>query len=457
MNKEFLAAIDTLEKEKGIGKETLFEAIEVALISAYKRNFNTTANVRVNIDRETGGIKVFSLLTVVEEVSNPQQEVSLAEARVYDPHCQLGDQIEMEVTPTEFGRIAAQTAKQVVIQRIREAERELIYENYVDRVEDIVGGLVQRFDQRNVIIDLGRTEAILPPEEQIPFERYRQGQRIKTYILEVKKTTKGPQVIVSRGHSGMLKRLFELEVPEIFDGIVQIKGIAREAGYRSKVAVYSTNKDVDPVGACVGPRGNRVQTISNELNGEKIDIIKWSEQPEEFIANALSPAKVISVELNTEEKVATVTVPDNQLSLAIGKEGQNARLAAKITGWKIDIFSESQIAQKNLSSLGLFQEDEAQEGEALKEAAEEEAPGAEGGGEGAAEEVSQEAPKEVSNEAPEDAAEEAPEEIPEEAPEEAAEEDQEEVLETASEEASQEAPEKGDKEEEGGDSHEQTP
>ena len=251
-------------------------------------------------------------------------------------------------------------------------------------MEDIVGGLVQRFDQRNVIIDLGRTEAILPPEEQIPFERYRQGQRIKTYILEVKKTTKGPQVIVSRGHSGMLKRLFELEVPEIFDGIVQIKGIAREAGYRSKVAVYSTNKDVDPVGACVGPRGNRVQTISNELNGEKIDIIKWSEQPEEFIANALSPAKVISVELNTEEKVATVTVPDNQLSLAIGKEGQNARLAAKIT-MENRYFHESQIAQKNLSPWA-FSRKMRPRAEALKEAAEEK-PGAEGSGEGAAEEA----------------------------------------------------------------------
>jgi len=357
MNKELFAALESLEKEKGISKEILFEALEVALISAYKRNFQSAPAVRVSIDRETGEIKVFSQLRVVENVEFEQQEVSLYEARVYDPHCQIEDIVEMEVTPREFGRIAAQTAKQVVIQRIREAERELIYENFVDRTEEIITGLVRRFEQRNVIIDLGRTEAVLPVEEQIPHERYRQGERVKTFIVDVKKTTKGPQIIVSRTHTGFLKRLFEMEVPEIYEGIVEIKAAAREAGYRSKLAVLSNNKDIDPVGACVGPKGSRVQAISNELKGEKIDIIKWSEETEEYIANALSPAKVSSVILHSEQKMATVVVPDTQLSLAIGKEGQNARLSAKITGWKIDISSETQFTEKSLSAIGLADPD----------------------------------------------------------------------------------------------------
>lgn len=353
MNKDLFAAIDALEKEKGISKEVLFEALEVALVSAYKRNFQAAPAVRVNLDRETGDITVFSQLKVVEEVESDQQEVNLYEARVYDPRCQIGDTVEMEVTPKEFGRIAAQTAKQVVIQRIREAERELIYESFVDRTEEIITGLVRRFEQRNVIIDLGRTEAVLPVDEQIPYERYRQGERVKTFIVDVKKTTKGPQIIVSRTHTGFLKRLFEMEVPEIYEGIVEIKAAAREAGHRSKLAVFSNNKDIDPVGACVGPKGSRVQAISNELKGEKIDIVKWSEESEEYIANALSPAKVSSVILDSEHKMATVVVPDSQLSLAIGKEGQNARLGAKITGWKIDISSETQYAEKSLSAIGL--------------------------------------------------------------------------------------------------------
>jgi transcription termination/antitermination protein NusA len=366
MNKELFAALDSLEKEKGISKEILFEALEVALISAYKRNFQSAPAVRVSIDRDTGEIKVFSQLRVVEHVESEQQEVSLYEARVYDPRCQIEDIVEMEVTPQEFGRIAAQTAKQVVIQRIREAERELIYENFVDRTEEIITGLVRRFEQRNVIIDLGRTEAVLPVEEQIPHERYRQGERVKTFIVDVKKTTKGPQIIVSRTHTGFLKRLFEMEVPEIYEGIVEIKAAAREAGYRSKLAVFSNNKDIDPVGACVGPKGSRVQAISYELKGEKIDIIKWSEESEEYIANALSPAKVSSVILNYEQKTATVVVPDTQLSLAIGKEGQNARLSAKITGWKIDISSETQFTEKSLSAIGLADPD-AEEVEELNE------------------------------------------------------------------------------------------
>jgi len=331
----------------------LFEALEVALVSAYKRNFQSAPAVRVVLDRDTGEIKVFSQLKVVEDVESDQQEVNLYEARVYDPRCQIGDIVEMEVTPKEFGRIAAQTAKQVVIQRIREAERELIFESFVDRTEEIITGLVRRFEQRNVIIDLGRTEAVLPVEEQIPYERYRQGERVKTFIADVKKTTKGPQIIVSRTHTGFLKRLFETEVPEIYEGIVEIKAAAREAGHRSKLAVFSNNKDIDPVGACVGPKGSRVQAISNELKGEKIDIIKWSEESAEYIANALSPAKVASVILDSEHKMATVVVPDSQLSLAIGKEGQNARLAAKITGWKIDISSETQFTEKSLSAIGL--------------------------------------------------------------------------------------------------------
>jgi len=381
MNKELFAALESLEKEKGISKEVLFEALEVALISAYKRNFQSAPAVRVSIDRDTGDIKVFSQLRVVEHVESDQQEVSLYEARVYDPRCQIDDIVEMEVTPREFGRIAAQTAKQVVIQRIREAERELIYENYVDRTEEIITGLVRRFEQRNVIIDLGRTEAVLPVEEQIPHERYRQGERVKAFIADVKKTTKGPQIIVSRSHTGFLKRLFEMEVPEIYEGIVEIKAAAREAGYRSKLAVSSNNKDIDPVGACVGPKGSRVQAISNELKGEKIDIIKWSEESEEYIANALSPAKVSSVILDSEKKTATVVVPDTQLSLAIGKEGQNARLSAKITGWKIDISSETQFTEKSLSAIGLADPDAKETEELIVEIAadpevmESEAPG----------------------------------------------------------------------------------
>ncbi len=363
INIDLLSAVESIEKEKGISKEVLFEAIEVALISAYKRNFNSSPNVRVDIDRQTGEIRVFSKLTVVDEVETPQQEITLAEARIYDPHSQIDSLVEIEVTPTEFGRIAAQTAKQVVIQRIREAERELIYEEFVDRKEDIVTGLIQRFDQRNIIIDLGRAEAILPVEEQIRLEKYRQGERVKTYIVEVRKTTKGPQIIVSRSHPGLLKRLFELEVPEIFDGVVEIKAIAREAGFRSKIAVWSNNQDIDPIGACVGPRGSRVQSISYELKGEKIDIIKWSDESELFIANALSPATVVNVELNSEQRIATVAVPDDQLSLAIGKEGQNARLAAKISGWKIDISNETQLAQQRLSSLGFSSEEKEGEGD----------------------------------------------------------------------------------------------
>lgn len=346
MNEDFLAAMTAIEKEKGVKKEILFDAIEAALVSAYKRNFNAAANVRVLLNRESGEIKVLTRLVVVAEVFHAQLEISLSDAREIDLNYQLGDMVEKEVTPKNFGRIAAQTAKQVVIQRIREAEREMVFDEYIDREEDIITGIVQRIEQKNVIVDLGKAEAVLSATEQMPSDEYKQGERIKAYINEVRKTTKGPQIFISRTHPGLLKRLFELEVPEIFDGTVEIKAVAREAGYRSKLAVYSKNRNVDPVGACVGPKGARVQAIVDELRGEKVDIVKWDENPEIFVANALSPAKVVLVLLQSAQKVANVIVPDYQLSLAIGKEGQNARLAAKLTNWKIDIASESQVADR---------------------------------------------------------------------------------------------------------------
>ena len=342
MNAEFMQAFEQLGKEKGIAPEVLFDAIEAALISAYKRNFQTAANVRVQLDRITGEIKVFARKNVVEAVDDARLEMDWQEARSHNPNYAVEDIGEVEVTPKDFGRIAAQTAKQVVVQRIREAERGIIYEEFSNRSSDILTGIVQRIEQKNVFIDLGKTEAILAPAEQIIGENYRHGERVKAYIIEVKKTTKGPQIMVSRTHPGLLKRLFELEVPEIHDGVVEIKSVAREPGHRSKIAVYSRDENVDPVGACVGHKGTRVQTIVNELRGEKIDIVKWNPDPGKYIANALSPAKVVSVEANEAEKISKVIVPDYQLSLAIGKEGQNARLAAKLTGWKIDIKSESQ-------------------------------------------------------------------------------------------------------------------
>lgn len=347
MNVEFIDALKEIEKEKGINAEILLEAIEVALLSAYRKNFGTAQNARIEITRETGKIKVFTKKTLVDKVEDPRIEISWDEAKAINPEVNIGDTVEIEVTPRNFGRIAAQTAKQVVVQRIREAERGLIYEEFLSREGDIVTGVVRRQEARNVYIDLGRAEAILTPAEQIASEKYKSGDRIKTYVIEVKKTTKGPQILVSRTHPGLLKRLFELEIPEIYEGIVELKAITREAGVRSKVAVYSRDENVDSVGACVGPKGMRVQAIVNELRGEKIDIVKWDSDLKEFIANALSPAKVISVNMDENEKIARVVVPDYQLSLAIGKEGQNARLAARLTGWKIDIKSEFQIRKNN--------------------------------------------------------------------------------------------------------------
>jgi transcription termination/antitermination protein NusA len=351
VNAEFIEALGQLEKEKGISKDILIDAIEAALISGYKRNFHSAQNVRVDINRESGRVRVFARKSVVEESLDPRLEISLDAAHEIDPNYKLEDIVEIEVTPADFGRIAAQTAKQVVTQRIREAERNIIYANFIDREEDIVTGIVQRADNRNYYIDLGRVEALLPHSETMPGERFKHGDRVKTFITKVEKSTKGPQIFVSRTHPGLLRRLFELEVPEIFDGVIEIRSVAREAGQRSKVAVVSRDSNVDAVGACVGHKGARVQTIVNELRGEKIDIIRWSEDLVEWVAASLSPSKVTSVTIYEDGKMARVVVPDHQLSLAIGKEGQNARLAAKLTNWKIDIKSESESGEGISSAI----------------------------------------------------------------------------------------------------------
>ena len=346
MNVEFISAIQELGKEKGIDSELLFRAIEEALVSAYKKNFGSNQDVKVEMNKETGEFHVWAIRTVVDKEELADNEISLEDAQVIDPRYQIDDVVEIEVTPKNFGRIAAQNAKQIVVQRIREAEHGMVFERYQSREQDIVTGVIQRMEKQNVYIDLGKVEAVLAVNEQIPGEIYQCHDRMKTYILEVKRTSKGTQVMVSRTHPGLLKRLFELEVPEISDGVVEIKSVAREPGMRSKISVYTQDENIDPVGACVGHKGMRVQTIVNELRGEKIDIVKYSEDPAQYVANALSPAKVVSTEVNMDEKICRVVVPDYQLSLAIGKEGQNARLAAKLTGWKIDIKSESQAAEE---------------------------------------------------------------------------------------------------------------
>ncbi len=348
MNTDFIAAIQELGKEKGIDSELLFQAVEEALVTAYKKKFGSAQNVRVDINKDTGEIHVLAQHQVVDNNSSVSaNEISLEEAKALDSRYEVGDIVEVEATPKNFGRIATQNAKQVVVQRIREAERGMVYERFSNRENDIVTGVIQRMENKNVYIDLGKVEAILTPNEQINGEIYQYHDRMKTYIIEVKRTNKGPQIMVSRTHPGLLKRLFELEVPEIHDGVVEIKSVAREPGMRSKISVYTAEENIDPVGACVGHKGMRVQTIVNELRGEKIDIVKYSEDPAQYVANALSPAKVVSTDINDEEKICRVVVPDYQLSLAIGKEGQNARLAARLTGWKIDIRSESQAAVDN--------------------------------------------------------------------------------------------------------------
>jgi N utilization substance protein A len=346
MSQELILALRELEKERGIPQKVLIEAIQSALNTAYKKNFGTSQNVNVELNQITGEVQVFAQKRVTDDVTDTCLEISLDEAAEIDPTVAVDDVINVEVTPSDFGRIAAQTAKQVVVQKLREAERSLIFEEFSEREGEIVTGLIQRIEAKTIVINLGRTEGIMLPADQIFSERYDVGQRVKGYIYEVKNTSKGPSVFISRTHPFFLKRLFELEVPEIYEGLVEIKTIAREAGARSKISVYSMDEKIDSVGACVGPRGIRVQNIVNELNGEKIDIIKYHKDPEKFIANALSPSKVLSVEIDAEAKKARVIVPDYQLSLAIGKEGQNARLAAKLTGWKIDIKSESQAEEE---------------------------------------------------------------------------------------------------------------
>ena len=340
--KEFLQTLKELAYEKGIDEELLFETIEAALISAYRRNFGAAQNVRISLSRETGAFHVFAIKTVVDEVESDVTEIGLAQARAINPDYVVGDVVEIEMTPANFGRIAAQTAKQVVMQRLREAERGIVYEEYMNRSSEIVTGIVQRVEGHNVFVDIGRAEAVLMATEQLPNETYNYGDTVRAYIIEVKRTSRGPQIMLSRTHPGLLKKLFELQVPEIQEGVVEIRSIAREAGSRSKVAVWSSEERVDPIGACVGPHYMRVQAVVDELAGEKIDIVKWSDDPATYIANSLNPAKVISVAVNEAEKISRVVVPDYQLSLAIGKEGQNARLAAKLTGWKIDIKSETQ-------------------------------------------------------------------------------------------------------------------
>jgi N utilization substance protein A len=345
MNRELLYVIEQIGREKGIGTEVLFEALESALLSASKRTMGVGENVRLTVDRKTGAIRVFAEKTVMEVVTDPKLEATLAEARRLKPEAQVGDVVEVDLELRDLGRIAAQTAKQVILQRVREAERQGIFSEFKDREGSLVRGVVHRIEKRNVIVDLGRTEAILTERDQIPGERYSPGDRIRAYILEVKNTPKGPQVVLSRSHPGFLVRLFETEIPEITEGIVQVKGAAREAGERAKLAVASTKRDVDPIGACVGLRGTRIQVIVRELRGEKIDIIEWAEDLPTLVARALSPAKVGSVTLKGEgeERTALVVVPDNQLSLAIGKKGQNARLAAKLTGLRIDVKSETEL------------------------------------------------------------------------------------------------------------------
>ncbi|AVQ45910.1 transcription termination factor NusA [Clostridium botulinum] len=356
MNQEFVEALKEIVKEKGISADLLFTTIEDALVTAYKKNYakqgGSTNNVKVIMNRENGEIKVYAQKKVVELVEEEIEEISLEDAKEIDPNYELEDIINIEVTPKKFGRIAAQAAKQVVIQRIKEEERRIVYNEYIEKEEDILTGTVLRKDKGNILINVGKSEAVLGPNEQIPGEQFRFNEKIKLYVVEVKNTTKGPQVLISRTHPGLVKRLFELEVPEIYNGVVEIKSIAREAGSRTKIAVYSNDEAVDPMGACVGPKGVRVQNIVNELKNEKIDIIKWSKFPDELISNALSPAKVIDVTIVDEEnKAARVVVDDSQLSLAIGKEGQNVRLAAKLTGWKIDIKSKSQAEKEETLNL----------------------------------------------------------------------------------------------------------
>jgi len=341
--KELLGAMAELEEERGISKKYLLESLEAALVTAYKKNFNAAENVKIIMNENLGEIKVYSQKEVVETVEDDLTQITIEGAKKYTKKPELGDIVNIEIIPKDFGRIAAQTAKQVMVQKIREAERDIIYTEYNDRKGEIITGIIQKAEGGTVIVDLGKLEGIMPLKEQIPTEKYRVNDKIRAYVVSVEKGLKGvPQALISRSHADFVRKLFEFEIPEIYEGLIEIKSIARDAGNRAKVAVYSTNESIDPVGSCVGPKGIRIQNIINELKGEKIDVIEWNEDPATFIATALLPAQVMAVDVKENEKFAQVIVPDDQLSLAIGKSGQNARLAARLTNWKIDIKSESQ-------------------------------------------------------------------------------------------------------------------
>ncbi|ORI05128.1 transcription termination/antitermination protein NusA [Mammaliicoccus sciuri] len=347
---ELLLAIEYLEKEKRIPREVLIDAIEAALITAYKKNYDSAKNVRIELNLDEGTYRVISRKDVVEDVEDYRDQVALDTALVTNPAYEIGDVFEEDVTPKDFGRVGAQAAKQAVMQRLRDAERGILYDEFIDKEDDIVTGVIDRVDHRYVYVNLGRTEAVLSEAERSPNEQYLPNERIKVYVNKVEQTTKGPQIFVSRTHPGLLKRLFEQEVPEIYDGTVIVKSVAREAGDRSKISVTSENGDIDAVGACVGAKGVRVEAVVNELGGEKIDIVEWDEDPKVFVRNALSPSQVVEVIVDEENQSTTVVVPDYQLSLAIGKRGQNARLAAKLTGWKIDIKSETDARKAGIIS-----------------------------------------------------------------------------------------------------------
>jgi len=371
MKSDFLLAITQLSAEKNLPKEVVLAAVEAALVSAYRKdNFASNQNISVKINPDSGKVEVWAEKTVVERVSDSRLEITLEEARRSKPDVNVGETVMIEATPHNAGRIAAQTAKQVILQRLHEAEHSAIFEEYTTKEGDIVTGAVQRIEPGQILIDLGRAEAVLPAAEQVRTERYRPGQRIRVYILQVTRTTKGPKVIVSRSHPNLVRRLFELEVPEVYNGAVEIKAIAREAGFRSKVAVAARQEGIDPIGCCVGLRGIRIQNIVNELSGEKIDVIQWSSDTALFITNALSPAQIQGVELNEKEKIATIVVPDKQLSLAIGKEGQNARLTAKLTGWRIDIKSISTAEAEKVQAKPVAEVKEKEEKVALPVVAE---------------------------------------------------------------------------------------
>jgi N utilization substance protein A len=343
MNADLIAVLDYMEKEKGISREVILEAIQESLLLASKKSIGPARDLEVSIDPKTGDIRAFCRLIVVDKVTDRHGEIHLEDALKIDPEAKLGGEVVKEVTPQNFGRIAAQTAKQVVIQKIREAEKNIVFGEYQERLGEIVSGIIHHYDKQNIVIDLGRAEGVMPPREQCPHEEYRLGARLRTYILDVRERAKGPEVVLSRTHPNFVRRLFEMEVPEIDEGTVEIKGIAREPGYRTKLAVFALDDKVDCVGACVGLRGNRVKSVVRELNGEKIDVIRWSDDQEEYVANALSPAKLKQVNLNQAKGECEVIVDEDQLALAIGKKGQNVRLSSRLTGWKIDIFREGEV------------------------------------------------------------------------------------------------------------------